>query len=210
MKKYLYRTRLFLAFSSVMVSCSKDDDTSTSTGGSNNNTESSGTYTDSRDGKQYPFVTIGSQKWMTKNFAFDQSGSKVYKDIATNEAKYGRLYTWDQALSAVPAGWRVATDNDWKKLEMHYGMTQTEADKLVQRGTDEGKKIGVGLKLEYGGRSIGSSYMDVDSKAYYWTSTESPTNSAKGIRRTIANFDDHSFRDYEDKGTFYSIRLIKE
>jgi len=207
MKNYFYLGCVLLALT-TLASCSKSDDDTTNTGGGGN--ASSGTYTDSRDNKTYNWVTIGSQKWMTKNFAFDASGSKIYEDKAANEAKYGRLYTWDQALAAVPAGWRLASDNDWKQLEMHYGMTQIEADKLVQRGTDEGKKIGAGLKLEYGGECYGTSFSDIDKKANYWTSTESPTNTAKGVRRTYATFDDHSFRDYEDKGTFYSIRLIKE
>lgn len=208
MKKHFKLGLILLAVSGTMVSCSKDDD-DTSTGGTNNAT--SGVYTDSRDGKEYNWTTIGTQKWMTKNFSYDVSGSRVYADLASNEAKYGRLYTWDQALAAAPTGWRVATDNDWKQLEMHYGMTQTEADKLVQRGTDEGKKIGTGLKLEYAGWWHPSpGFSDIDQIAYYWTSTVSPTNNTKGVRRSYANFDDHSFRDYEAKSTMFSIRLIKE
>lgn len=207
MKKIYYFAFVLTLSAGLFSSCSKTDDDNGSSGGS---TPSSGTYTDSRDGKEYSYVTIGTQKWMTKNFAYEVNGSVVYDNKASNEAQYGRLYTYDQALAAVPSGWRLATDDDWKQLEMHYGMTQTEADKLVQRGTDEGKKIGAGLKLEYAGRSLSGSFMDIDKKAYYWTSTESPSSSSKGIRRTFANFDDHSFRDYEDKGTYYSIRLIKE
>lgn len=206
MKKYFYPLLVSFLVVGSFSACDKEEEDP-----GPNNTATSGTYTDTRDNKAYPWVTIGDQKWMTKNLAYNQSGSKVYNDDPTKEATYGRMYTYDQAKAAVPSGWRLATDDDWKKLEMHYGMTQTEADKLVQRGTDEGKKIGVGLKLEYAGWCFPpSSFMEINQVAYYWTSTEAPNNTAKGIRRSYANFDDHSFRDYEDKGTYFSVRLIKE
>lgn len=200
---------LATSMSFFMQSCSKDDSSDPTTSTQDDFSGTSGTYTDSRDNKQYGWIKIGTQIWTTSNLNYNITGSKLYEDDPANEAKYGRLYTWQQAQDAAPDGWRVATDEDWKTLEKHFGMSQEEADKLVQRGTDEGKKIRDALMLQFGGSYV-SSFKNGGTHGEYWTSTVSPTNSAKGVRRTIANFDDHSFRDYEAKTTFYAVRLVRK
>ncbi len=71
----------------------------------------------------------------------------------SNCASYGGLYQWPEAnaLSAscistscavpspnqgiCPAGWHVPTDAEIKTLEMHFGMSQTDADGTGWRGT---------------------------------------------------------------------------
>ena len=121
-----------------------------------------GKFTDSRDGRVYKTVKIGTQTWMAENLAYlpsvspssegsytdpyyyvyDYQGSNVTEAKATsNYRTYGVLYNWPAALQACPAGWHLPMDAEWKTLEMHLGMSQVQADATLWRGIDEGGKL---------------------------------------------------------------------
>lgn len=107
------------------------------------NTEGDGwnaTYKDNRDDKTYPYVTIGTQVWMTENLAYlpsvvgpgAGSNSTAYyyvygydgSDVATakatsNYTTYGVLYNWPAAMngaassSADPSGVQGICPDGW-------------------------------------------------------------------------------------------------
>jgi len=45
------------------------------------------------------------------------------------------------AKEACPDGWHLPSDEEWKKLELHIGLSPSEVDKYNFRGTDEGQKL---------------------------------------------------------------------
>jgi len=92
------------------------------------------TVTDSRDGKTYRIVKIGSQTWMAENLNFNANGSRCHKDRADACARFGRLYDWNTAMSACPAEWRLPSLSDWQTLVNFAGGNETAGDKLKAKG----------------------------------------------------------------------------
>ncbi len=152
------------------------------------------------EGNFYTTVQIGEQTWMQQNLrvtlAPDGSGieSNIYiiDGIPVNEETYGRLYTWDVAMNGstvensqgiCPDGWHIPSDEEWKELEIHLGMTRQEADmtntwrgygagtKLAQGGESGYEALFAGRRTNYGTYSLFGSY------EYMWTSTEFGQNA---------------------------------
>ena len=107
MKKFILAMGL-AAF--AFVGCGDD-----SSSGSNEEI-AEGILTDSRDGQTYKTVTIETQTWMAKNLNYETSESYCYNDSAAYCAKYGRLYTWEEAMEACPDGWHLPSGSEWEKL----------------------------------------------------------------------------------------------
>lgn len=178
-------------------------------------------FTDVRDGKTYKSIKIGNQEWMAENLAYSISGSWNYWGDEKIGAQYGRLYTWEAAKLAVPDGWHLPTDDEWKQLEMALGMNQMNANGIDGRGTNEGGKLKtitgwadkrngtdeVGFAAQPGGyRTSYGNFVSSEWYGYWWTATE--------IDNTTAWFrylgsGSGVFRNFSYKGEGYSVRCIK-
>jgi uncharacterized protein (TIGR02145 family) len=111
------------------------------------------TITDSRDGKRYKVVKIGTQTWMAENLNYAAKGSKCYgegkiqgnyengfKDIILSKAevqanctKYGRLYDWETAKNVCPNGWHLPNDSEWDALYNAVGGSEIAETFLKSR-----------------------------------------------------------------------------
>lgn len=99
---------------------------------------------DSRDGKVYKTVRIGTQWWMAENLNYYTPAGSRYSndDSSTYATLYGRLYEWNTAINSCPVGWHVPSHQEWRTMEMALGFEQNEPvhDNNLY-GTDEGGKL---------------------------------------------------------------------
>ena len=102
---------------------------------------------DSRDGKTYREVAIGEQIWMAENLNYAGEASRelgvCYDNDPEKCEKYGRLYSWPEALEACPVGWRLPSSDDWAELLEFTGGWERGGTKLksttgwYHNGTDD-------------------------------------------------------------------------
>ena len=81
--------------------------------------------TDARDGQKYRVREIGGVVWMAENLRFNANGSWCEKC-----ERYGRLYTWDAAVSACPDGWMLPTVDLWNDLFTAVGTVENAGKNL--------------------------------------------------------------------------------
>ena len=119
-----------------------------------------GTLTDDRDGKTYKTVVIGKQTWMAENLNFETRFSYCYENKDVNCDKYGRLYKWEFAMEACPAGWGVPSLEEFQALVAAVGGLPM-AGKVLK--STEGWKDGGNGTDEYGFSALPAGYMQEDS-----------------------------------------------
>ena len=127
---------------------------------------------DSRDGRQYRTVGIGTQTWLAENLDYSDSAttpalsgaSWCADNDTTNCAKYGRLYTWGVAMDSAttgcgdgkscsasrprgicPEGWHLPDSTEWSVLIDAVGGKDDAARWL---------KSGQGTNWEYWGNDF--------------------------------------------------------
>lgn len=103
-----------------------------------------GKFTDSRDGEIYKTIKIGNQLWMAENMRYKTTNSWCYNNDDNNCQKYGRLYTFEEAKSAIPIGWRMPKYNDYEKLIIFLGGDKKVFEKIIEGGES-------GFNLLFGG-----------------------------------------------------------
>lgn len=72
-------------------------------------------FVDSRDNLTYYTKEIGDLVWMRNNLAYSESGVPYSNSPAMSYIS-GNYYTWEEAKTACPEGWRLPTENDWLSL----------------------------------------------------------------------------------------------
>lgn len=168
--------------------------------------------TDKRDRISYRGVKMADGRWwMSENLKYNIAGSIIYYNSPDNLKKYGRMYTWQQAMDATPTNWNLPSDDEWKTLEMALGLTQEDANKIGNRSSGN-----VGTKLKQNGSSKlnllltgnewNGKYYNLNIRGYYWTSTED--SSSYGWRRYLINNETGVYRDFDDKLSHISVRYI--
>jgi uncharacterized protein (TIGR02145 family) len=172
------------------------------------------------DGNIYTTVMIGEQEWMVENLKttryidgtpipnvtdvtewrhIDASAYVWQNNDSSNKDTYGALYNWWSVGSRsdlCPAGWRVASEDDWQTLESFAGMTHDQIQGTAMRGTNEGGKLKeagtqnwinpnegatneFGFTVVPGGRRESDGvFLGLTSGGTIWTSTETSFSSA--------------------------------
>lgn len=136
-----------------------------------------GSVKDSRDGQKYKTVKIGNQEWMAQNLNYKTNNSWCYEDKPINCQKYGRLYNWNAAQKACPAGWHLPSEKEFSDLINLTGGEKVAGKNLKSKNDwdDEGNgKDAFGFAALPAGRrddKDSSGYMS--EAAVFWSSTKS-------------------------------------
>ena len=139
-------------------------------------------FTDSRDGQSYGVVKIGEQTWMAANLNFETAGSFCPESDSRNCKRLGRLYSWAEAASVCPEGWRLPTKADFEKLiaeMLKGGVASSKGDAgAALKAKDGWFKKGngsdvLGFKaLPAGFRGADGKFDGIGGYAYFWSATE--------------------------------------
>ena len=169
-----------------------------------------GTLTDPRDGKTYKTVVIGTQTWMAENLNYEISDSWCYGNEEENCEKYGRLYTWAAAMSAVPDGWHLPTNEEWVILATNVGGEAYAGTKLKSKngwnsgnGTDD-----YGFSVFPAGYRYSGFFINLGSGVYFWTASESSSSNA--YNRHFNTGASMSSGSNNKTSSAYSVRLVKD
>ncbi len=126
-----------------------------------------GSFTDSRDGKVYKTVKIGSQVWMAENLSFVlSSGSCTINDTEDPCFRGHRYYLWESAVKACPNGWRLPSDTDWQRLIDYAGESAFED---LTSGTCWQTLNGARAKNVHGFSVTPTSMVKIDGIKKYYT-----------------------------------------
>jgi len=138
-------------------------------------------FIDARDGTAYKFVKIGNQTWMADNMNYRTDNSYCYNNSDYACVGYGRLYRWDAAKKACPAGWHLPSKEEWDGLIAATGGNAAgKALKSVSgwngdgNGTDE---YGFSA-LPAGARNTEGGSVGAGNFGSWWTATENGSDNA--------------------------------
>jgi len=125
-------------------------------------------------------VTIGSQTWMAENLDRATSNSKCYDNKDDYCAQYGRLYSWDAAKTACPAGWHLPSDAEWGTLVNYAGGESVAGQKL--KSLNGWRNAGNGTD-DYGFSALPGGWCQISSvhvgnRGFWWSSTETGKSEA--------------------------------
>ena len=190
-------------------------------------------FTDSRDGKKYKSVKIGSQTWMAENLNYEAKGSKCYDNKPDNCKKYGRLYNWATAMNidvkfnnekwngsdkkhqgVCPSGWHLPNGDEWQKLVDFAGGQKTAGKKLKAKegwaekgnGTDS---YGFSALGGGNGRSDGS-FLDVGNYGYWWSTNEAESFSIRAYFRSMYYADERAVWLDIGKSNLFNVRCVQD
>jgi uncharacterized protein (TIGR02145 family) len=173
-----------------------------------------GWLTDERDGKTYITVTIGEQTWITRNLDYLNNmttgdSSWCYDNEPDNCSAYGRLYTWNAAMSACPAGWRLPDTADWNRLVVAAGGGDVADKKLKSKtGWDSGNGTDdyVFSALPGGTRNSDGGFSNAGYYGNWWAATE--RNASYAYYRFMVSIGNNMYSHNINKGDGFSVRCV--
>jgi len=135
-----------------------------------------GRFSDTRDGKTYKTIKIGTQTWFAENLAYKtSSGSWAYDNDESNVARYGRLYDWETSKSVCPTGWHLPSEAEWNTLINYLGGEKYAGCKLQATiGWKADKDYAVTNESGFSALPAGDRYSSSEyssSGACFWSNT---------------------------------------
>ena len=171
---------------------------------------------DNRDNQVYKTVQIGDQVWMAENLNYEIEGkSWCYNDSALNCAVFGRLYAWDVAMEACPAGWHLPSTEEFDVMISFIGERMSAGIELkaLTSWDDYKGKSGNGSD-SYGFSAVSAGYKDKDkyykkgADAFFWNATEYDGENSKYLY--LGSHYDAAGGGSKEKTLGFSVRCVKD
>ena len=160
---------------------------------------------------------------------YGEGTSGVYSgndDEVVNLATYGRLYNWYAAVDVrglCPTGWHVPQDSEFKTLEMELGMSESAANGMGYRGTDQGTQMKSsasdspawngtntsgfsGLAGGYLNNGVGG-FNNEGYKGYFWSASADGTSA---WNRRLGGGNAEVVRNDSSQRNGYSVRCVRD
>lgn len=129
--------------------------------------------------------------------------------------KYGRLYNWyavNDPRGLAPAGWHVATNQDWSDLASALGGNEVAAGKMKEKGTwkDMGSPSdnSSGFSARAGGGRYNARYLSTAFNANFWTADDSTSTIAH--IRFISASSSTLYANENEKHWGNAVRCVKD
>ena len=193
-----------------------------------------GTLADERDGKKYRTVEIGGKRWMAENLNYKTDGSWYYNNNFLNYHNYGRLYTWEAAMKACPAGYHLPSAEEWDGLEEAVGGNRKPDDNTdgrygavrrlkAKRGWvwDDYYDVSSNGTDDYGFSALPGGWCcgehcechRVGNIGLWWTATEKLCNGCDEAYYRRMSYNDDKAEEFESvnpKEYGYSVRCVAD
>ncbi len=161
-----------------------------------------GTYLDSRDGKVYKTITIGSQTWMSENLNYvTESGSWCYNESHAACDQFGRLYNFETAQNVCMNGWKLPEKQDFDILVEFVTKQGSVFDMLAKDG-----KSGFNALMS-GWRGLNENYYAQGTQERFWTSSDWQNMNAWFFSMDAAT--NLSKTDTDNRNLGFSVRCIR-
>lgn len=144
-------------------------------------------FVDTRNGKRYRTVKIGSRVWMAENLNYRAIDSYCYGDDDRNCDTYGRLYTWEAANRVCPDGWSLPDSDDMNYQD--FNLNNFSALNGGERYADDGK------------------FYDMGDRAYFWLAN---ARGDKGDAMVFKGGKMESLSYPSSKKSAFSVRCIQD
>jgi len=186
--------------------------------------DSSGLFTDNRDGKRYKYVKIGDHFVMAENLNYKTDTSLCYDNAPENCRRYGRLYNMKEASTVCPEGWHLPAEWEWKVVK-HQVRSGLKSRRLIKNSTmghplkaTSGWPFGANGKDDFGfaalpgGAKVRSSkdkgFRDLGKAGSWWSSPslERSNNLTWGLWEDDVAFTPRPGSKYE----MHSIRCFRD
>ena len=178
-------------------------------------------FTDERDGQEYWAVDIDGMIWMAENLNFAMASSWCYENFDFMCEDYGRLYTWDAAMEACPAGWHLPSRIEWADFVEVVGSNaggklKAESGWSTGNGTDD-----FGFTALPGGSGAATSFSGVGTNGIWWTATTATVDQnninvnaynrhAYAYNRTMNSSNSNVVERSVGRGLGYAVRCIRD
>ena len=166
---------------------------------------------------EYYYTHIGDLDWFRNNLAWT-GGGLAYENAEVTSYPLGRYYTWDEAMTACPDGWRLPTEEEWATLGDEAGPLMCDAylnsKRMWEYWPDVDKTNGKEMSIIPAGYALPAittpSFKRLYDYAAFWTSTESDKDARLAAYRYIYVEENEVHTTYAEKGSLaLSVRCVR-